>query len=263
MIHTYPTEIFYSQFDEDRRLDSVFKRHKTGTCVEVGAYDGITGSNTLFFERLGWKCVLIEPNPRFIETIRKTRTAFFYPGAVGAEPRTANLFIPTTAATLATLSAASTEPGDLISVPVRTLDSVLEEFDVEQIDFITIDVEGFEMEVLKGFSLSRFNPRVVIIEDSSRRSDTTVYRWMKKEGYSHFLRTGCNDWYARSNDKELVKGAPVLLLNILRFRAVFLKKLKPVYSKLKPLVPVWMVNAIRFVLVRDDDLQRGSHGKSH
>ena len=56
-------DMFHSQFDEDRILNGIFAGKSPGICVEVGANDGVHGSNTLFFEKLGWQCVLIEPNP--------------------------------------------------------------------------------------------------------------------------------------------------------------------------------------------------------
>jgi hypothetical protein len=64
---------FYSQYGEDRLLHELFSHRKTGFCIEVGGFDGITGSTTLFFEKLGWKCLIVEPMPEFCEKIRRVR----------------------------------------------------------------------------------------------------------------------------------------------------------------------------------------------
>ena len=90
-----------------------------------------------------------------------------------------------------------------ISVPTRTMDSMLAECDVERVDFVSIDVEGHELSVLRGLTLSRWNPRVVIIEDLSEFGAAAVPAHMKSQGYVRLLRTGCNDWYARRTDREL------------------------------------------------------------
>ena len=51
----------YAQFGEDRKLVALLGS-APAVCVEVGANDGVSGSNSLLFEEMGWTCVLIEPN---------------------------------------------------------------------------------------------------------------------------------------------------------------------------------------------------------
>ena len=63
---------YYAQFGEDKILNQIFNKNE-GVCVEVGGFDGITGSNTLFFERLGWRCLIVEPMPEFCKKIRDIR----------------------------------------------------------------------------------------------------------------------------------------------------------------------------------------------
>ena len=55
--------MFYSQFGEDKILSTYFNNDYIGVCVEVGAYDGISGSNTYHFENRGWETLCIEPTP--------------------------------------------------------------------------------------------------------------------------------------------------------------------------------------------------------
>jgi hypothetical protein len=66
---------FYSQFGEDRILSIVFAAVPRGVCVEVGANDGVNDSNSYHFEKIGWNCILVEPNPRLCVEIRSSRTA--------------------------------------------------------------------------------------------------------------------------------------------------------------------------------------------
>ena len=64
---------YYSQHGEDKYIESLFPE-KEGVCIEVGAYDGITLSNTLHFEQKGWTALCIEPIPSAFDkckTIRK------------------------------------------------------------------------------------------------------------------------------------------------------------------------------------------------
>ena len=55
--------MFYGQFLEDKYINELFSNKNNGVCIDVGAYDGITGSNSFLFEQNGWNCLCIEPIP--------------------------------------------------------------------------------------------------------------------------------------------------------------------------------------------------------
>jgi FkbM family methyltransferase len=205
--------LFYSQFGEDRILAGLFPGQMKGTCVEVGANDGVSGSTTLYFERIGWRCVLVEPNPELAAKLRRERTAQTFECAASSTDGTATLHIAEGAELAHGVS--TIEPEDKareklkdygfsarpVEVRTRPLDGILEEAAVEPgFEFLSIDVEGHELEVLKGFSLDRWKPRFIIVEDNSFFSDAAVRRHVAGAGYVAFLRTGVNDWYALSND---------------------------------------------------------------
>jgi FkbM family methyltransferase len=200
----------YAQYGEDRTLFRIFGAGHCGTCVEVGAHDGRMGSNTLAFEQLGWETVLVEPIPSLAARIRLERPrAKLFECAVGPEHGEVVLTVPEGAETLASVSSnpsqvqrASHSSGQLdrIVVAQRTLDSVLEEAGLGTIDFVTIDVEGYELPVLEGFDLSRWKPRIVILEDNSSGTSLDVPLYMEAQGYVRFHSSGCNDWYCRPDD---------------------------------------------------------------
>jgi hypothetical protein len=70
---------------------------------------------------------------------------------------------------------------------------------------VSIDVEGHELSVLKGLTLARWRPRVLVVEDNSYYADDCVPAHLAQAGYLRFARTGCNDWYAHRDDKQLVQ----------------------------------------------------------
>ena len=199
----------YSQYNEDLLLKSIFN-NKSGICVEVGANDGITLSNTLFFEKLGWKCILVEPDPdlyKLIQLNRKHSTAFNI-AASDRKIKNIDFYIPEYNNLYSSLEKRSTM-SDIISqnkVPVKKikvncdkLDTILRAAGINSIDFIVIDVEGHELSVLKGLSLSLWRPLILIIEDSTdislARNKSKIYRHMKRNNYLNFYRSGGNDWY--------------------------------------------------------------------
>jgi hypothetical protein len=80
---------------------------------------------------------------------------------------------------------------------VRTLDQVLADAKAPvPLDFVSIDVEGHEVDVLRGFDLQRWRPRLIVIEDHVL--DRRLHNALVARGYAWFRRTGLNSWYVPS-----------------------------------------------------------------
>ncbi|MGD0362366.1 MAG: FkbM family methyltransferase [Bryobacteraceae bacterium] len=189
---------FYSQNGEDRILSRMFS--DVGTCVEVGAHDGVYLSNTYHFEERGWQCILVEPNGELCAKIRQSRRASVFECAKSESCGELILYEGSGEDDLYSTLEAPT-PGSpqrfrAVVVQTRTLDSILEEAGVDSLDFITIDVEGHESRTLRGLTLSRWKPRLVLLEDNSDFAEGEVERHMRHTGYYRFWRSGANDWYA-------------------------------------------------------------------
>jgi len=210
-------KIYYSQFGEDKILFDIFERKTKGVCVEVGANNGVDDSTSLFFEKIGWKCVLIEPNPYLCQQIRASRSALVYECAASNHSGIITLHVVEGAARSDGLSTISTNKEDhnrikslgFTSSPVQvrtmTLNEILTDAQINSdIDFITIDVEGHEYEVIEGFSLEKWKPQIILVEDNSNFENNTVSKSLKKSGYVRFHRTGVNDWYAHRTNKQFV-----------------------------------------------------------
>ena len=208
---------FYSQFGEDQTLSRIFVGRSSGTCVEVGANDGVHGSTTLFFEKVGWRCVLVEPNPELCAELRAIRRAVVLEYAASNSVGSATLHVAEGAWRADGMSTISSRAEPLariseqgfrtraVQVRTSTMDLLLNEGHLEgPIDFVTIDVEGHELEVLEGFTVDRWKPTVLIIEDNSNTEDVRVQEYLARFGYEPFLRTGVNDWFAHRSNKQLV-----------------------------------------------------------
>jgi FkbM family methyltransferase len=202
---------YFSQFREDRILEKIFPGKDTGTCVEVSAHDGITGSNTYYFERKGW-------NAFWSSRSRMLRAHPAVPHRAGFNCAASSGFGEATfhvAESVESWSALDLTESQKefirsgkaaireIRVIKRTLDDMLTEAGISAIDFVSIDVEGHELDVLKGFSLDRFRPKIIIVEDNSHIAEGNVRGFLEGKGYKNFFRTGVNDWYARENDPIL------------------------------------------------------------
>ena len=183
---------------EDRLKAEFFDTSDQGFFVEVGANEPQRGSQSWQFEQAGWSGVLVEPQPDLAESLRRTRRAHVVAAACSS-PANAGRSM-----TLHVLGPHSSLERELvvtgvvaqttIDVPVRTLDEILEEARAPSpIDFVSIDVEGHEVDVLCGFDLARWQPRLVLIEDHV--TNLATHRALTRAGYRLIRRTGLNGWY--------------------------------------------------------------------
>lgn len=183
---------------EDQLKAEFFAALPGGFFVEVGANHPQRGSQSWQFEQDGWTGVLVEPQPDLAERLRALRRAHVVAAACSS-PANAG-----TAMTLHLSGPHSSLNRDLAvtgivaetatEVPVRTLDDILDEAKAPApIDFVSIDVEGHEVEVLSGFNLERWRPRLILIEDHV--ASLATHRCLTRGGYRLIRRTGLNGWY--------------------------------------------------------------------
>ena len=189
--------------DHEMRLIAAFFGNRKGYFVEVGANEPRARSQTFHLEQAGWTGVLIEPQPALADQLRAERKAKVFAVACSA-PENAGRTLPLhVAGPLSSLDRARMAPGAapeaVIDVPVRTLDSVLEEAGAPAgFDFLSIDVEGHELEVLAGFSIARWRPRLILLEDHVR--DLAKHRYLTAHGYRIVRRYENNGWYVARGD---------------------------------------------------------------
>lgn len=179
----------------ERSLVSQFFDSREGVFVEVGAFDPVFQSQTYHLEIVGWQGVLIEPEPSQADHLRKSRRApVFEVACVGPEAAggSARLLSRRGLSTLR-FRERDAEPGAVIDVRCSTLDQVLDEAGIDRVDFLSIDVEGSEPDVLRGFEFSRYRPKLVLIDDRERFAETC--RLMARNRYQLVRRTGHNSWF--------------------------------------------------------------------
>jgi FkbM family methyltransferase len=180
------------------RLVAAFFGDIKGYYVEVGANDPRARSQTWHLEQRGWTGVLIEPQPDLAARLRAERKGEVFAVACSSPAKAGQELPLHVAGPLSSLDRRSMAPGATpetsIRVPVRTLDSILEQAgSPAAFDFLSIDVEGHEIEVLQGFDLVRWRPRLIMIEDHV--ADLSKHRYLNAAGYRIIRRYENNGWY--------------------------------------------------------------------
>lgn len=185
-----PVESERQRFFSLNALDEKLRRHinhQGGFYVELGANDGLNQSNTKHFEQeLGWQGVLIEPIPHMFLRCLENRGAQNKVFCAACVPTTyTEPFVPMIYSNLMTVAPAlDLDVGDpqahaalglqflqghernfTFGAVARTLTSILDEAEApRQIDLLSLDVEGGELDVLKGLDLNKYSFRHMIIE---------------------------------------------------------------------------------------------------
>ncbi len=176
-----------------------FDRAKTGYYIEVGANEPKRSSQTWMLEQTGWTGLLIEPNPDLCDLLRKERpkSTVVQAAAAGAADVGKAKFHIAKNNLHSSLSGGNVDfnPDILrvIEVDVLTLDSIIQNNASPKIDFLSIDVEGHQLAVLKGIDFKKHAPRLVMIEDHLTSYQTHLF--MGTVGYRLVKRTGLNNWY--------------------------------------------------------------------
>lgn len=207
-------EGYYSQCGQDKLVtEQLLPSLHGGTFVEIGAHDGVTYSNTLYLEReRGWSGVVVEPIPEVFTKLQENRHCqclnaciFKTDGTVyfrvldGYSQMLSGIVDEYDERHLERIERELREHGGQareIEVQACTMSSLLTKYDLQTIDYLSIDVEGGEYEVLQGLDFGRVAVKVIGVENNYR--DARIPRLLTAKGYV-FKAVAGDEFYVHSS----------------------------------------------------------------
>jgi len=167
---------FYGEFDTDKYIKETFfnSENYKGTMIEVGAGPTTFYSMSKHFRESGWRCICIEPNPKFVKQHLNEGNEIHQLACSNFEGKSIFNIVSTHWAEdingisysgLDVKYPINTENIEKIEVEVIKLDTLLSKLDVQNFDFVSVDVEGSEMEVIEGLNLKKYKPKVILLEN--------------------------------------------------------------------------------------------------
>jgi len=214
------TEGYSSQCGQDKWVvETLLPEKEGGVFVDIGAHDGVTFSNTLYLERQkAWSGLAIEPIPIVFQRLRSNRSCCCVNACVGAESKISRFQVVEGYAEMLSGLVDSYQPehqariareiGEYggtakeIEVQCFALNELLGKHHLNQIDYLSLDIEGGELEVLRSLDLRRFEISVIGVENNYR--DYRIPEFMLKNGYvfhsvvgdEFYVRAGraCREW---------------------------------------------------------------------
>ena len=199
-----------SQLGQDLWVLEQTDHKREGFFVEFGATDGVLLSNTWLLEReFGWKGICAEPNPGFFEQLKKNRGCEVSDAYIGGHTGATVEFILSDAYGGSSEYAADDQhaakreayrqAGQVMTLVAVSLNDFLEQHGAPRdIDYISIDTEGSEYEILSTFPFDQWRVRLFTIEHNFTERRKDIRRLMEQHGYT-CQEAKWDDWYIRAD----------------------------------------------------------------
>ena len=203
--------VSYAQFGEDIVAASIFwyLHIDSPTYLDIGAYSPVSLSNTYYFYKRGSQGVCVEPNPASVRSFRRMRRRdHCLQAGVGVEDNQNGLpFYVLKDEPLSTFDESGAQALErngftkieaVVSVPVYSVNTLIERFCQGCPDFLSIDVEGMDLAILQSIDFSRYRPAVICVETiefQTQAKDTEITNFLRSQGYRAQADTVINTLY--------------------------------------------------------------------
>ena len=182
----------YSLFGEDLKVKKIFQNKKKGFYVDVGCYHPIHRNNTFLLHKKGWQGLNIDIHKFSIDLFNYLRPQDLnFNLAVSNKNEVIDMYFQKKLSQLSTIEkeqAKKVFQGDIKKTKINalTLDSILEKTKIDnlKIDLLDIDVEGADFKVLEGFSILKYQPKLICVEIHEKKiSESAIFKYLDNFRY--------------------------------------------------------------------------------
>lgn len=215
--------ISYSQYKQDIIIDFLLSKKNNGVFLDIGAHDGVSLSNSLFFEKhRNWTGVCIEPNPSVFEKLKKNRNCrmknccisdkqgnVVFRKVSGSAEMGSGILDFFDNKHIERINKAISQYGgsyEDISIKCENLSTILDEFNIRKIDYCSIDTEGAELQIVKSIDFEKYDISAFSIEKGNKE----VTRYLKSKGY-RCAKSMVDNFYIKNGIGKHVFALTVIL----------------------------------------------------
>jgi FkbM family methyltransferase len=190
--------MYVSQIGQDKWVCEIYSNKEHGYFLDVGAYNGVTISNTFHLEKeLGWTGICVEPLPTAFEELRANRSCICENVCVAPSSGTVHFRRRGKGSKIVP------GPGKkIIECQAETLDVILARHKVPAImEYFSLDIEGSELDVLTGFPFDKYSFGAITVEHNAyvgpewQERREKMFTLLTSHGYVRHMEVAQDDWY--------------------------------------------------------------------
>lgn len=195
----------YSQFGQDKWVCEYLNNKRNGYFLDIGAYDGVKLSNTYYMEKeLGWNGILVEPQPDQFSKLTSVRKSHAEQACIVPKDGPVELILNDMCSGVNAEYTDDDTKGinSVCSVNGITFDTLFKRYNTPKIiDYMSLDIEGGEYEVLKTFPFENYSIRVITVEHNAHLGKKNqikrenIYNLLTSKGYFLYCSYHCDDYY--------------------------------------------------------------------
>lgn len=210
---------YYSQIEQDKILnEKIFKNNKNGFFVDIGANHPFKYSNSYFFEsELNWNGICIEPQEKMYKLLKDNRKSIIL--NKGVYNKKTVLKFCTTVNELSGIIE-TYEPKhierinreamqnnkknhEITEIEVDTLENIFNEYNVKVVDYVSLDTEGSELEILQGINYDKVKINLIDVEDNYPNSEKSkqINEFLLNKGFDYIGNIQWDRIYLNKNKK--------------------------------------------------------------
>ena len=198
---------YFSEAGQDMLVkENFFKNQKSGFFLEIGAFDGIEGSNCYHFEKfMNWQGIAVEASPLQFEKLKQNRNCKLINIAIGSENKQVEFYEVVEGFTQMSginnsnfknsferIKKNSKSKINKINIECKTFEKLIPNDQI--IDLISIDIEGNELDVLKSINFDKYQIKVIILENNIP-NELSYLKFFTEKNFYYFDRVGMDEIY--------------------------------------------------------------------